>query len=382
MTNRFWASLALTLYASLTACAQNSPIEAFAPRLARPTEGQVVVAENVIIVADASGSLDRSLVLPQQKAFLESFVGGMPPGTYQVAFQLLGGRERHQQGLEKFDRFELKRRVEEIKWTGRETPLALIFSNFSKTPPIEPQKNRLILFSDGVPTRYGRYIGPDEALDAAEKLVASWGPEICIHTVELGTDPRGPALLKALSALTDCGSYHRLNSLENASALYVFQQEIFNGPQPPPREKKARRVIDLDKDRVDDQFDRCPNTPIGANVDTRGCWVIVDTVFQTGSSGIRLDQRAAIDHAVVVLKANPTLRIRIDGHTDDTGSAEYNFNLAQERATSVRQHIAAEGIMAERLEVRSFGANRPIAGNDTKEGRKSNRRVELSVLDY
>ena len=140
-------------------------------------------------------------------------------------------------------------------------------------------------------------------------------------------------------------------------------------------------MIDLDKDGIDDQFDRCPRTPLGAHVDSRGCWVIVDTVFQTNLSQIRSDQEGALDQAILILKANPGLRVRLDGHTDNTGEAAYNFNLADKRSQAVRAYIIAHGIQADRLEVRSFGSTRPITENDTPTGRSQNRRVELSILD-
>lgn len=365
----------------MLSCAQTPIVDTFAPKLARPHTGDIVVAQDVIIVADASGSIDRNEVIPRQRAFLASFVRGMPPGTYRVSFRVLGGREAEQRPLKAFDRFDLIRRVSTFKWTGRETPLASVLSEYAQNPATPSHVTRFVIFSDGVPTRYGRYIGPDETLAAARELVEATGPHVCLHTIELGEDPRGPGLLKALAAITPCGSYHTLAELDDADALYAFQQKVFNGPRPPAAPRKARRVIDLDRDGIDDQFDRCPRTPLGAHVDGRGCWVIVDTVFQTNRSQIRADQEGALDQAILVLEANPGLRIRLDGHTDDTGAAKYNFNLAEKRARSVRVYIIAHGIEAERLEVRSFGATRPITANDTPASRSQNRRVELSILD-
>lgn len=374
-------ALAMFCAGAVVACSQNAPIQPFAPRLAKPEPGDVVIAQDVVIVADASGSMDRKEGFPQEKAFLQSFVDGMPRGTYQVAFHVLGGRERNQHALGKFDRFELRRWVVGLGWTGRETPLADILSSYATDPsPLAPQA-RFIIFNDGLPTRYGKYIGPEETLAAASKLVATAGPGLCIHTIELGDDPRGPKLLEALAASTKCGSSRTLDSLDNPDALYSFQQQVFNGPKPPATPKPKRRVIDLDKDGVDDRFDRCARTPLGAQVDGRGCWVIVDTVFETGSARIRPSQRKALDRALAVLEQNPDLKIRLDGHTDNTGAAKYNFSLAEQRAEAVRRYMVERGISADRLQVRSFGATRPISDNNTPSGRASNRRVELSVLD-
>ena len=198
-----WLGALALCAAGIAACAQNPPIRPFVPRLARPELGEVGVAQDVVIVADASGSIDRSEGFPREKALLQSFVGGMPPGTYRVACHVRGGRKRQQQPLGKFDRFELRRWVAELQWTGRETPLAEVFSSYAADPsPLSPGA-RFVIFTDGVPTRYGRYFGPEETLAAARSLLAHAGPELCIHTVELGSDPRGPALLAALAEFSD-----------------------------------------------------------------------------------------------------------------------------------------------------------------------------------
>ena len=199
----------------------------------------MVVAQDVIIVADASGSMDRGEAIPRQRAFLESFVGGMPPGTYRVSFRVLGAREAEQRPLKTFDRFDLFRHVSAFKWTGRETPLASVLAEYAENPVTPSPITRFVIFSDGVPTRFGRYIGPEETLASARALVEATKPDLCLHTIELGNDPRGPELLKALSALTPCGSYHTLAELEDADALYAFQQMVFNGPKPPPAPHKS-----------------------------------------------------------------------------------------------------------------------------------------------
>jgi OOP family OmpA-OmpF porin len=140
-------------------------------------------------------------------------------------------------------------------------------------------------------------------------------------------------------------------------------------------------MTDLDRDGVDDRFDRCARTPLGAHVDDRGCWVIEDTVFDFESARIREDRSAPLAAVAEVLQRNERLRIRIDGHTDDAGSADYNMALSQRRADAVRAWLEAHGIASDRLRTRAFGPTRPAAPNDTPEGRERNRRVEISVLD-
>jgi OOP family OmpA-OmpF porin len=187
--------------------------------------------------------------------------------------------------------------------------------------------------------------------------------------------------MDALARLTPCGSSRQLDELGDRDALFAFQQIVFNGPAPPPEPARARTLVDLDRDGVDDRRDRCARTPLGAEVDERGCWVIDDYVFESGSARLRKDQLAGLDRVLAVLAANPGLRVRLDGHTDNTGTAEFNFGLARRRAEAIRLFLSDAGIDPDRLQIRSFGPTRPIASHDTAAGRQKNRRVELSVLD-
>jgi OOP family OmpA-OmpF porin len=80
------------------------------------------------------------------------------------------------------------------------------------------------------------------------------------------------------------------------------------------------------------------------------------------------------------MKAYPKTTAVIEGHTDNVGSAEYNQKLSQARANSVRQYLIDNfGIKASRLSAIGYGLTKPIASNDTEEGRQKNRRVQVVV---
>lgn len=368
--------------AAFTRCATVPEFEPFPARIARPAGDEVVLVEDSIIIVDASGSTDRQLGFPDEKALVRSFVDGMPPGTYRSAMRVLGGREDDQLHLERFDRFDLRQHAEALRWTGRETPLEQIFDEYREILAARTGRTVLFVFTDGVPTRYGKFIGTEDTLASAGRLAARHGGEVCFHMIQMGNDPRGQQLLEAIAALSRCGSFRHIDQLDGTDSLHAFQQSAYNGPPPPSPPTLGRAMTDLDGDGVDDRFDRCAKTPRDAVVDERGCWVIEDYVFDTNSARISARHRAPLDAVISVLAGNDALRIRLDGHTDDTGTADYNFSLAERRADAVRDYLAAGGIAATRLEVRGFGAARPIDTNDTAEGRRRNRRVEISVIDW
>lgn len=103
-------------------------------------------------------------------------------------------------------------------------------------------------------------------------------------------------------------------------------------------------------------------------------------VFAPGQAGLRREARANLGRVVEFVQRNPNARIRIEGHTDSTGSANLNQSLSQRRADAVRQALVEEGVPASRMEAVGFGQDRPVADNRSEEGRSRNRRVEVVVL--
>jgi len=80
-----------------------------------------------------------------------------------------------------------------------------------------------------------------------------------------------------------------------------------------------------------------------------------------------------------VLQTRPTMRVRIEGHTDARGTPKHNLTLSQARADEVRMHLAGLGIDGARMEARGFGSEQPIETNKTAAGRERNRRVEFVI---
>lgn len=99
--------------------------------------------------------------------------------------------------------------------------------------------------------------------------------------------------------------------------------------------------------------------------------------FDTGKSTIKPASEQIISQIVQMLKANPELSINIEGHTDNVGNPKSNKILSDERAKAVLESIVAQGIDPKRLKAAGYGQDKPIADNNTEEGRAKNRRVEL-----
>ena len=102
-----------------------------------------------------------------------------------------------------------------------------------------------------------------------------------------------------------------------------------------------------------------------------------DVLFRSGSYELMLGARERLAKVSGIILAYPSLHVAVEGHTDSVGSDEYNQNLSEQRAQSVRDYFVQQGIAANSIEARGFGKREPIASNDTPEGRQQNRRVEL-----
>jgi outer membrane protein OmpA-like peptidoglycan-associated protein len=99
--------------------------------------------------------------------------------------------------------------------------------------------------------------------------------------------------------------------------------------------------------------------------------------FDTGKSTIKPESKAIINQIVEMMKANPDLKVSVEGHTDNVGNPKSNKTLSDERAKAVVAAIVAQGVDGKRLSAAGHGQDKPIVDNKTEEGRAKNRRVEL-----
>ena len=142
---------------------------------------------------------------------------------------------------------------------------------------------------------------------------------------------------------------------------------------------------DRDGDGIPDSLDQCPDTVAGASVETDGCVRKAQVValpnieFAYEKAELTPAGRQTLEQVVRFMNDQPELALDIWGHTDSKGAELYNLRLSQKRAAAVVEHLIASGIAASRLKSAGFGESRPLADNETDEGRERNRRVELNI---
>ncbi len=104
-----------------------------------------------------------------------------------------------------------------------------------------------------------------------------------------------------------------------------------------------------------------------------------NVTFATDSADISSSFYRVLDDVALVFDEFKKTYVNVNGHTDNTGSNAYNMDLSQRRSSSVAAYFISRNIMPQRLIVQGYGENRPIAGNDTVQGRQLNRRVEIQI---
>jgi len=318
--------------------------------------GEVRVPDQVIVVTDASGTMYEHGTFPLAKALTQTFIAAMPntnapaanSGGYSAGLISFGGDERIGAGLSPFNRSSLAstastyRLLGELGGFGGRTPYHSVLLEARGQLAGKSSNSAVVIFSDGIPD------SEPHAMASAKALVAAYNGNVCIHTVQTGDDPAGAAFLDRLARLTGCGSARTAASVRDSGAFMQFVHQVFSGRGAAPKMDACSGVIRL-----------------------RGVEFEFDSADLTGSSSVVLD--VAVDS----LKSCPNIPVRVEGHTDSIGSDDYNQRLGLRRAQAVRQYFVDRGLSAGRVSAKSFGESRPIASNDTDEGRALNRRVEL-----
>ena len=129
-------------------------------------------------------------------------------------------------------------------------------------------------------------------------------------------------------------------------------QEIKQAIQEAVKEEKKEFTLDLEK-------------------------LMKQSLFEFDSAKIAEDNYAGLDVVSDFLKENPNISVKVEGHTDNVGSKQYNQGLSERRAESVANYLKDKGVNSTQVSTEGFGFSRPIASNDTEEGRAQNRRTEL-----
>jgi peptidoglycan-associated lipoprotein len=150
------------------------------------------------------------------------------------------------------------------------------------------------------------------------------------------------------------------------------------------RQDSIRRAEQARRDSIDranraNQGTETPPGPTTRTVEEMRRILAQPVYFDLDKSDLTESSRAALDAKIEILRDKPEIKIRINGHTDDRGSDEYNLALGMRRAAATKEYLITHGIDASRFEVQSFGAEQPAAEGQNEEAWAKNRRCEFEI---
>jgi outer membrane protein OmpA-like peptidoglycan-associated protein len=231
--------------------------------------------------------------------------------------------------------------------------------------------------------------------DITTLLAITGGPKLTLHTGILETYVAGGGgwYRDTSGPLDDDGPGYNIGAginidvgAGNSVGVFGLYDVAYMSPEP-ARPGSQRKLVSggLGYQHVFEAPERIaeapppPPPPPPPPVRTARKIVLRGVNFDFNKSNIRADARPILDEAIRTLQEERDVEVSVEGHTDAIGSIPYNQRLSERRANSVANYLAAGGIRRSRLHPEGYGKTRPIATNDTADGRAQNRRVELHV---
>jgi outer membrane protein OmpA-like peptidoglycan-associated protein len=146
------------------------------------------------------------------------------------------------------------------------------------------------------------------------------------------------------------------------------------------QEAKRRAAAEAEKHALREKLLQQFNLILETRDSARGLIVSLgDVLFDVDKYTLRPEARERLAKLSGIVLGNPGLKLEVEGHTDSTGSDDYNQKLSENRAGAVRDYLVAQNVPADSVTARGYGKTRPVAPNDTAAGRQKNRRVEIVV---
>jgi outer membrane protein OmpA-like peptidoglycan-associated protein len=222
----------------------------------------------------------------------------------------------------------------------------------------------------GVPKEFAQ---TEAAIEKAERSPgAQYAPEKIAKAQELGK--------KAIEVYWGCRTEEAMALLAEARRL-ALQAKIAKAPPKPVPAPVAAVPAPAPAVTPPAKKAPAPSTPVAVPPKPKMIIILKGANFGFDSANLTPEARALLNEQAVILERKPTIKVKIAGHADTSGPEAYNQGLSERRAKAVKAYFISKGIAPDRLIPIGYGESRPIATNDTREGRANNRRVELKALE-
>ncbi len=404
-----------------TACAPQITPQPFTPvdLSSQVRSGQYQKSvDNFMVIFDASSSMGNTYEgarkFAQAKVVADNLNNTLPALDIQAGIRAFGPRgfslangSSPLYGMTKYSHQGFSKAMAALTSPGGLTPLPGAFEAAARDLSGTSGPIAVILISDA------ENVG-QTSVDAARAMKKIYGDRLCIYPVLIGNGAGSREVMEQIASTSGCGFVSDYAALSTPQGMADFVKKVF-----------LKAAVDSDGDGVVDQFDHCPNTPRGVKVDKNGCQIKTKAVIGdsdhdgvpnsrdlcpdtplgikvdkdgcplpiTSPQTIELQVRFNFDKDIVrpvydaelakfakFMKAHPEISVTLEGYTDNVGSRAYNQALSQRRAMSVKRYLESHfGLNPARLKTVGYGFSRPVASNNTPDGRRMNRRVYATL---
>lgn len=360
------------LFLALGACAPKVQTP-FTPVNAQDLTGKTTAGEyvrkvdNFLVIMDSSSSMAKPYTVGTKfevsKGLIKALNATVPELGWQGGLRVFGpvglsnGHDNNVilYGMKTYKRADFGAALAQVTEPAGVTPLAKSLTQAGEDLAKSSGKIALIIFSDG------EVESAAEVKAAAAGLKASYGDRLCVYPVMVGDSPEGGKLMENLAKTVGCGFVSQGDKLLSGVALADFVTTVFLEKGKPIAAAPSSAPI--------------PETV--AAPAPQPVVVRLQVEFDFDKSDIRPTDHDALARFAKYLKEYPDIKVSIEGHTCNMGTAAYNQKLSERRAAGVVRYLVEEhGVVASRLTAKGFGLSQPMADNATDFGRQQNRRVE------
>ncbi|MGO9138554.1 MAG: OmpA family protein, partial [Syntrophales bacterium] len=251
-------------------------------------------------------------------------------------------------GIVKYDPKSFEAVIQKMENPFGDSPLEAAILAAGNDLKAVPGKGALIIFTDGVDM-------DDAPVKAAASVKSHYGDNLCIYTVLIGNDVQGAKILDRIVKAGQCGVSVKGDDLADDAAMSAFVKRIFLAHKHVMKETGVRREAPASKEM--------------------SMQLLVE--FDTSKAVVKPKYNNEIKKVADFMKEYPDTTAVIEGYTDNVGKEAANVKLSQRRADSIKAYLVKKfGINSSRIKTIGYGPNKPIASNETKEGRQKNRRVQ------
>ncbi len=326
-------------------------------------ERLVSKVDGFVYFLDHSGSMmmrhadtgERKVVMAQQ--LLDTMSAKIPALDYQASFATFAPYKQYL-ASGPFDAPAMQAAVGGVSTDygifGRQTPMGMGLADLEPTAASMDTPLAVIILSDGE-----HNLGLDPVAEAQAIYAAH--PDVCFHVISFADSDKGQQVLDQIAALKGCtvaASGPAL--LADEAALDQFVRDVFFDVEM-IQEEQAMVVVKEAAPMVVEEV-----------------ITFRSVVFDFDKATIRDDMKPILNEAASILSGSDK-GIVLQGHTCTIGPEEYNMGLSLRRAQAVKTYLEAKGVPAGRMSVEGYGETMPKFGNDTSEGRRLNRRVEIHL---